>query len=315
MCLKLKMELEKVCLTTRKKLTVRRDLRFIFRLRLTDFISTFHYNSFTFPMASMSFSAVPRRAPVAAPTTDAPRRAWGSSGNSGRSDFDPAASAAFGKKPARMEPPAAEPSPVVHVTPARNTLASKLEGILPDDPAPKQKQWAKSALQQQREAARAEAAKKAAPPPKTFEEEFPALGGGRAAAVKVPKPVISMNTETSTREGGTSFASLAAQWAKADEEKRYMESILAQQRMEKQRLEDMEMAERRRFYNNLQANRQYGGGGGGYYDEDNYGSGDDYIEGELGEAEYSAADLRAEKRAMERRYQEEYYEDDDEENY
>lgn len=231
----------------------------------------------------MSFSTVPRRAPAAPTTSDsAPRRSgWGSSGGTSRQgEFDSAATAAFGKKPARMDAPSS---------------------------AAPQTQWGKSAFQQLREA---EAAKKAAPPPKTF-EEFPALGGGARAAsvVRVPKPVISVISEKKKTEN-TSFAALAANWAKADEEKRYLEALATQKRMEQQALQNYETATRLRFSQNLHTTRDYYARGDEYY-EDDYEN--EYIEGELDNVECSAEDLRAEKRALQRRFEE--YSDEDEDNY
>ncbi len=279
----------------------------------------------------MSFTAAPRRAPTELPASipdSVPRRSgWGSGGGgaSSRTDFDPAAAAAFGKKPARVEAPPSElPAPVV--THARNTLASALDGLLPDDPPPKQKQWSKSALQQQREAAKAEAIKKAQPAPKTYEEEFPTLGGGpravggagAAGAVKVPKPVISMTPDSKKAEGGTSFAALAANWAKEDEEKKYAESLAAKERARQQSIQEFENANRVRIYRNLNSNRMFDGGAG-YYDEE---SGEGYYNDEggyddgFGEEEQSVSAMRAEKRAVARRYEyEQGYDEEEEEEY
>lgn len=269
----------------------------------------------------MSFTAAPRRAPTSVPNSAPPsassdpisrRTGWGA-GSSSRTDFDPAAAAAFGKKPARIEaPPPESTAPPPRVAPPRNTLASALDGILPDDPAPKAQQWSKSALQQQREAAKAEAAKKAAPPPKTFDEEFPTLGGagGVSKAPKPPKPVISLSSDTKKPAASTSFATLAASWAKADDEKRYLEAIAAKKRAEQLALQEFENADRMRYYRNLNANRAYDAGGDGYY-EDDYDN--EYVEGELDEQDYSAADVRAEKRAMQRRYEEHYSDEGEEE--
>jgi hypothetical protein len=275
-------------------------------------------------MASMSFSSVPRRAPTAETSSGVPvRSGWGSRENTapsrsgwgsggGRPEFDSAAAAAFGKKPARIEtPPSERPSePTVRVTPARNTLASVLDTLLPDDPPPKQKQWAKSALQQQREAAKAEAAKKAIPPPKTYEEQFPALGGAGASSTKIPKPVISATPESKKTES-VSFATLAASWAKADEERKYIEELEAKKRMEQQSLQEFENANRVRFHRNLNSNRMYADDG--YY-EDDYGEGDftedNYYDDGLGEEQQSLSAV--EKRAMARRYEYEQGYDDDE---
>lgn len=262
-----------------------------------------------------SYSAPPRRADATgAPATFSsfgrPPRPEGVGigfGNRSTSGFDEAAAAAFGKKPTRTfdEPlPSAEPP---KVKPAKNTLASVIEGLLPPEPEPKERDWSRSALQQQRKAVAAE--KAAQPPPKkSFEEEFPTLGGagGPSSAGRIPKPVIGTSASGETKPVG-SFASLAASWAKSEEERKAAEAVAARLRLEQQQREEFERSQRNHLYFNRNLNRQYSG-----YDEYEE---DDYVEGELGEDEYTEKDRRAEYRAAANHYSDEEEEDEDRADY
>lgn len=159
----------------------------------------------------------------------------------------------------------------VSVTPVtkKNTLSSVIDGLVPTTES-SSREWSNSALRQQRSRA-------PVIPTKSFDEEFPALGGaGGAGGSRVPKSVAVA--------GGAAFAKLAHNWAKADEDKRIAEEHAARARLEQKRREEHELAERRRFYENVHTNRQYVGCDD--YDERGpayYGHDDDYIEGELGE--------------------------------
>jgi hypothetical protein len=271
-----------------------------------------------------AYSAPPRRAAAvsAAPPTsfssfgreaprEAPREDFG--GGSGRNGFDEAAAAAFGKKPARtFDAPPQDSAPKVVVKPARNTLASMLDDLLPPEPESKQREWSTSALQKQRKAA-VEAEKSKPKPQKSYEEEFPTLGGARGGAgtVRVPKPVFATETSAYSTTAG-SFASLAANWAKSEEERKAAEAAVARARLEQQRRDELERAERVHFRTNLNTRNHYYGddgyGDNGYGDDGYGGDGyeDEYVEGELDEYEsYSKKDVRLEKRAAANHYSDE----------
>ncbi len=259
-----------------------------------------------------SFSAPPRRAaaPAGAPTTFSsfgrpPRPSEGGGGG-----FDAAAASAFGKKPARVIEEPLPPVAAPKITPARNTLGSLLEGKLPE-PEQKEREWSRSALQQQRRAA-AEAEKAKPPPPKSFDEEFPALGGagGVKPVVRVPKPVFATTGgDSETKQGSGSFASLAANWAKSDEERKAAEAYAARLRLEQQRREEFEHSQRTRIYMNRQQNSYHFN----QYDEEHpYDDYDEYAEDELGEDEYTEKDRRADRRAAANHYSDEEEEEVDE---
>jgi hypothetical protein len=238
--------------------------------------------------ASASASAA-SAAPVSFSSFGRPAR----SEDNGRNGFDSAASAAFGKKPARTFEADSTPHKVAVVTPARNTLASILDDLLPSQPESKQREWSTSALQKQRKAEKAKP-----PPPKSFDEEFPTLGGAggstSAVAARIPKPVYSSESKSEPTTSG-SFASLAANWAKTDAERKFAEESAARVRQEQEHREELERAARVHFRTNLNSTRnQYfheyeDCEGGDVYD-------DDYLEGELDE-EYSKKDIIADKRA------------------
>jgi hypothetical protein len=250
------------------------------------------------------YSAPPRRAggtAAASAASAAPvsfssfgRPARSEDNGSGRNGFDSAASAAFGKKPARTFEADSTPHKTVVVTPARNTLASMLDDLLPSLPESKQREWSTSALQKQRKAEKAKP-----PPPKSFDEEFPTLGGAGgpsagAGAARIPKPVFGSESKTEPSTSG-SFASLAANWAKTDAERKIAEETATRMRQEQEHRDELERAARVHFRTNLNSTRnQYyheydGGEGGDEYD-------DEYVEGELDE-EYSKKDILADKRA------------------
>ncbi len=254
-----------------------------------------------------AFSAPPRRAAAASSVAPSSFSSFGRpshedfGGGSGRNGFDEAASAAFGKKPARTFETPQDSAPKVVVKPARNTLASVLDDLLPPEPESKQREWSTSALQKQRKAEKAKP-----PPPKSFDEEFPALGGGACSGggPRVPKPVFA--TETSTSTG--SFASLAANWAKSEEERKAAEASALRARLEQQRRDELERAERVHFRTNLNVHTRYHDDYE-YGNETGYGDGyndDEYVEGELDEYEtYSKKDIRADKRAAANHYSDE----------
>ena len=266
-----------------------------------------------------AYSAPPRRAGAASGSSGAPvsfssfgrPRPEGGAGYasrpSNRNEFGEAAASAFGKKPVRIvdeAPPIAAAPP--KVKPAKNTLASVLESLLPPEPESKERDWSRSALQQQRKAAAAE--KAAQPPPmKSFEEEYPALGGagGAAPVARIPKPVFAAAAPGETKPAG-SFASLAASWAKSEEERKAIEAHATRLRLEQQQKEEYERSQRVKVCVN--PNRQYNS-----YDhhEDNYYDGDEYVEGELGEDEYTEKDFRADRRAAANHYSDEEEEVDD----
>lgn len=188
-----------------------------------------------------------------------------------------ATSTAFSSFSSRRPTPATTAPPPVLIK--KNTLASVIDNLLPtesESSSSKHREWSNSALKQ-----RAAAAAAPAPAKKTFDEEFPSLGGGGSggahggagAAAPIPKSVGS-------------FASLAASWAKTEEEHKIAEARAIRLRKEQQLRDEQERAERSRFYDNVNSNRRYGG-----YDEeyDEYPPShyeDEYIEGELGEPEY-----------------------------
>ena len=238
--------------------------------------------------ASASASAA-SAAPVSFSSFGRPAR---SEDGSGRNGFDSAASAAFGKKPARTFEADSAPHKAVVVTPARNTLASILDDLLPSQPESKQREWSTSALQKQRKAEKAKP-----PPPKSFDEEFPTLGGAggstSAVAARIPKPVYSSESKSEQTTSG-SFASLAANWAKTDAERKFAEESAARARQEQEHRDELERAARVHFRTNLNSTRnqyyhEYEGGEDDGYD-------DEYVEGELDE-EYSKKDILADKRA------------------
>ena len=220
-----------------------------------------------------AYSAPPRRtvaagnaAPVSFSSFGRQSRPDGGAGGSGfssrssnRIEFDDAAASAFGKKPARTfdePPPQAAP---VKVKPAKNTLASLLEDLLPPEPEPKEREWSRSALQQQRKASAAE--KAAQPPPKkSYEEEFPTLGGagGAAPAARIPKPVFATAAPGAGEAKSTgSFASLAAGWAKSEEERKAAEAHAARLRREQLQREEFERSQRTHLYFNRDAHHRY----------------------------------------------------------
>lgn len=273
-----------------------------------------------------TYSAPPRRA-GAAESSDAPASASfssfgrpprpdgcagaGSAGGGGyrssRSEFDNAAAAAFGKKPARTfdEAPAVAPP---KVTPARNTLASLLDGLLPPEPESNEREWSRSALQQQRKAAAAEKTSKPGPK-KSYEDEFPTLGGGgsgAAVSVRIPKPVFATTDASETKPVG-SFATLAASWAKSEEERKAAEERAARMRLEQQQRDEFERRQYSTLYFNHNSNRQYNN-----YDHDENNNYDEYadIEGELGEEAYTEKDRRADRRAATNHFSDEEVDED-----
>jgi hypothetical protein len=265
-----------------------------------------------------AYSAPPRRADVAAAgapvsfsSFSRPSRTDGGAGGGGfgsRSNgFDETAAAAFGKKPARTfeeSPPVAAP---IKVKPAKNTLASLIEDLLPPEPEAKEREWSRSALQQQRKAAAAEKAAQPAPK-KPFEEEFPALGGagGAAPAVRIPKPVFATAAVAGETKTTSSFASLAAGWAKSEEERKAAAEYAARLRHEQQQRDEYEHSQRTHLYFNRNANRHQG------YENDEYNEYDDECaEGELGEDEYTEKDRRADRRAVANHYSDEEEEVDE----
>jgi hypothetical protein len=235
------------------------------------------------------------------------------SGASNRSEFDSAASAAFGKKPVRTFDEPAHNAEPPKVTPARNTLASILESLLPPDPEPKEREWSRSALKNQRKAA-VDAEKSKPPPKKSFEDEFPTLGGagaagGASAGVRIPKMVFAEAPTEEAKQAG-SFASLAAGWAKSEEERKAAEAIAARVRFDQQQHDDYERSQRTQFYfNRNSGNQSYN------YDAEFPCGEDEYVEGELGEDECSAKIRRDDLRAAANHYSDEEEVDEDHADY
>jgi hypothetical protein len=146
------------------------------------------------------------------------------------------------------------------ITSARNTLASIIDSLLPPDPESKEHEWSRSALQQQRKAA-FESEKSKPASKKSYEEDFPTLGGagGDARILKLAAATTATTATTATSETKPtgSFASLAANWAKSEEENKATEAHAARLRLEQQQRDEFERSQRTQLYFNRNSGNQY----------------------------------------------------------
>lgn len=155
-----------------------------------------------------------------------------------------------------------------------------IDGKKPSASAPST--WSKTTLQQ-----RATSSNESV---KSFDEEYPVLG------TSASKACAGAGTGNSTRTG--SYAKMAATWAKEEEERKIAEANEMRERIERERREEYELAERRRIFNSIHAHRQQQE----YTTTHDYT--EEYVNEEFDEDEYTQTNVRTERRSTAARYEE-----------